>query len=79
MAEKRTRLADTVRKNQAAQKVDPVAVADTFVKNETVLSRRTTIYLSDDTWKRLKIRSVEAGQNVSQIIEHLVVDYLNRG
>ena len=59
MAEKRTRLADTVRKEKAAKKATPVAVADTFANKDVVLDRRTTIYLSQDNWKALKLRSVE--------------------
>lgn len=78
MAEKRSRLADTVRKNHATNKTNPVAVADTFANKSPTLSRRTTIYLSDDTWKRLKIRSVEEGKNLSQIIESLVLSYLEK-
>ncbi|SCX11516.1 hypothetical protein [Corynebacterium jeikeium] len=77
MAEKRTRLADTVRKGQAAQKKKPVAVADTFANKDAVLDRRTTIYLSQDNWKALKLRSVEEDKNLSELINDLVTDYLS--
>lgn len=77
MAEKRSRLADTVRKNHATNKTNPVAVADTFASKDAVLDRRTTIYLSQDNWKALKLRSVEEGKNLSELINGLVSDYLN--
>ena len=84
MTPSRPRLADTMRARKDSPSAEPVSVADTFPhkaagesKKETALTRRTTIYLSDDSWKKLKIRSVEEGANVSQIIENLVVDYLN--
>ena len=78
MADKRARLADTVRKNQAAQKTAPVAVADTFANTGVVLDRRTTIYLSQDNWKALKLRSVEEGKNLSELVNDLVSDYLSK-
>lgn len=84
MTPSRPRLADTMRARKGSPSAEPIAVADTFPhktanepQKETALTRRTTIYLSDDSWKKLKIRSVEEGTNVSQIIENLVVDYLN--
>lgn len=77
MAEKRTRLADTVRKEKTAQKKKPVAVADTFANKDAVLDRRTTIYLSQDNWKALKLRSVEEDKNLSELINDLVTDYLS--
>ena len=77
MAEKRTRLADTVRKGQTTQKKKPVAVADTFAYKDAVLDRRTTIYLSQDNWKALKLRSVEENKNLSELINDLVTDYLS--
>lgn len=85
MTPSRPRLVDTMRARKGTTPSEPVAVADTFAtkrqsepQKETMLTRRTTIYLSDDSWKRLKIRSVEEGTNVSQIIENLVVDYLDK-
>lgn len=77
MVEKRTRLADTVRKEKAAKKATPIAVADTFANKDVVLDRRTTIYLSQDNWKALKLRSVEEDKNLSELINDLVTDYLS--
>lgn len=78
MSDKRARLADTVRKNQSVKKNDPVAVADTFANKGAVLDRRTTIYLSQDNWKALKLRSVEEEKNLSELVNDLVSDYLGK-
>ena len=76
MTPSRPRLADTMRARKDSPTAEPHKTANEPQK-ETALTRRTTIYLSDDSWKKLKIRSVEEGTNVSQIIENLVVGYLN--
>lgn len=74
MAAKRSRLNDTIRTTKA-EKPTPVADvlrADTGQKT----TRRTTIYLSEQTWRELKIRTVEEGTNVSSVIENLIQAYL---
>lgn len=79
MTPPRNRLADTIR--QPAKKTASTPVKDTLRNDdskEVKLTRRTTVYLSEQTWKDLKISAVEDEKNVSQIIEHLVEGYLMR-
>ncbi|EEW48383.1 hypothetical protein HMPREF0290_3009 [Corynebacterium efficiens YS-314] len=79
MTPPRNRLADTIR--QPAKKTASTPVKDTLRNDEeekTKLTRRTTVYLSEQTWKDLKISAVEDEKNVSQIIENLVEGYLMR-
>lgn len=71
------RLADTIR--QPAKKTASTPVKDTLRNDEeekTKLTRRTTVYLSEQTWKDLKISAVQDDKNVSQIVEKLVDSYL---
>lgn len=42
------------------------------------LSRRATVYFSEKTAKELKIAAIEGGTNMSQIVEHLVADWLRK-
>ncbi|AAK94058.1 ParB (plasmid) [Corynebacterium jeikeium K411] len=77
MAEKRAHLADTLSKGRVIKKTKPVPVADTFANKDVALDRRTTIYLSQDNWKALKLRSVEEDKNLSELINDLVADYLS--
>ena len=76
MSTSRPRLADTMREKKKAPHSPAVPVADTFANQTANLTRRTTIYLSDGTWKKLKHCSVEEGRNLSQILEALAADYL---
>lgn len=79
MTPPRNRLADTIR--QPAKKTASTPVKDTLRHDdgeEVKLTRRTTVYLSEKTWKDLKISAVEDDKNVSQIIENLVDGYLKR-
>ncbi|MCS5480954.1 hypothetical protein NYP18_15020 [Corynebacterium sp. YIM 101645] len=79
MTPPRNRLADTIR--QPAKKTASIPVKDTLRhddEEETKLTRRTTVYLSEQTWKKLKISAVEDDKNVSQIVEDLVDSYLKR-
>lgn len=38
----------------------------------TELTRRTTIYLKEETWKSMKLMTVETGASVSAYIERLI-------
>lgn len=79
MTPPRNRLADTIR--QPAKKAASTPVKDTLRngdEEEVKLTRRTTIYLSDQTWKELKISAVQDDKSVSQIVEKLVESYLKR-
>lgn len=38
----------------------------------TELTRRTTIYLKEETWKSMKLMTVETGESVSAYIERLI-------
>lgn len=53
-----------------------VAVEDTLRPEPSGLSRRTTVYFSEETAKELKIAAIEDGTNMSQIVEDLVVEWL---
>ena len=53
-------------------------VKDTLVSKKSSLTRRTTVYLSEETWKSLKHAAVEEGVAVSPLVERLVKDYLSR-
>ena len=76
---KRPSIADPMRKNSPSKKSKAaVPVADTFTAKRTDLDRRTTIYLAHENWEALKIRSVKEGRNVSEIINSLVADYLDK-
>ena len=79
MTPPRNRLADTIR--QPVKKTASTPVKDTLRNDdeeEVKLTRRTTIYLSDQTWKELKISAVQDDKSVSQIVEKLVESYLKR-
>ncbi len=77
MNQKKNRLADTIRKPNPHSTGIPVA--DTLHNNnEPQLTRRTTVYLSDQTWKAVKYASIEKSTNVSQIIEGLIKEHLPR-
>lgn len=53
-----------------------VAVEDTLRPGTSELSRRTTVYFTEETAKELKIAAVEDGTNMLQIVEDLAVDWL---
>lgn len=73
---KKNRLADTIRHPDPQTISRPVA--ETLRETgESPLTRRTTIYLSEQTWKKIKITAIEEETNVSQIIEKLLKGYLN--
>lgn len=77
MTPPRNRLADTIR--QPAKKTASTPVKDTLRNDEeekAKLTRRTTVYLSEQTWKNLKISAVQDDKNVSEIVEKLVDSYL---
>lgn len=74
MTNNRHTLADTLRKQKETQP----AVADTFTSDTPNLNRRTTIYLEQETWIALKKRSIDEGKNLSEIINALAKEYLNR-
>jgi hypothetical protein len=79
MTPPRNRLADTIRK--PAKKKTSTPVEKTLRSNtdeDTKLTRRTTVYLSEKTWTELKVATVQDGKSVSQIMEKLVDDYLKR-
>ncbi|MGP5029492.1 MULTISPECIES: plasmid partition protein ParG [Corynebacterium] len=75
MATKKNSLADTMRPSMNAAK-KKVAVEDTLRPEPSGLSRRTTVYFSEETAKELKIAAIEDGTNMSQIVEDLVADWL---
>jgi len=75
-AKKKNRLVATLR-SPAAQQPTPTPVKETLQSAKTSSkSRRTTIYLSDHTWRELKKATVDDGSNVSEVIEELVKKYL---
>ncbi|QPK84391.1 hypothetical protein G7Y29_10675 (plasmid) [Corynebacterium qintianiae] len=77
MAPKRpNRLASTLPQG-TENRTPPKKVAETLRDaNEPQLDRRTTIYLSSETWREAKIAALDEGTNISQIIEKLLKDYL---
>lgn len=76
MAQKKSRLADTIRRPDPRTVSTPVA--ETLREtNEPQLTRRTTIYLSDQTWKAVKHAAVEEETNVSQIVERLIKQHIS--
>lgn len=79
MTPPRNRLADTIR--QPATKAASTPVKKTLRNHageDTALTRRTTVYLSEKTWTDLKVATVQDGESVSQVMEKLVVSYLKR-
>ena len=51
----------------------PSAATPTPTDEEgTELTRRTTIYLKEETWKSMKLMTVETGESVSAYIERLI-------
>ena len=75
---KKNRLADTVRRSPGIT-TPPKSVAGVLSEHTTKnLDRRTTIYLSSDTWKQLKVRAALEETSISQIVEDLVSDYIRR-
>ena len=75
MATKKNSLADTMRPSMGAGK-NKVTVEDTLRPGTSELSRRTTVYFTEETAKELKIAAIEDGTNMSQIVEDLVADWL---
>ncbi|GAB3948237.1 plasmid partition protein ParG [Corynebacterium tapiri] len=71
----KNRLADTVRATTSAR-APKVNVEDTLRPGSSELTRRTTVYFTEDTAKRLKIAAIDEGTNASQIVEGLVSDWL---
>ncbi|WP_413464518.1 ribbon-helix-helix protein, CopG family [Corynebacterium sp. 22KM0430] len=76
MVQKKNRLADTIRKPDPHSVSVPVAETLREAK-ESQLTRRTTVYLSDPTWKAIKHAAVEEGTNVSQILERLIKNHIS--
>ena len=76
MTQKNSRLADTIRKPQV--KTSSTTVKDTLQTGENKRTRRTTIYLNADMWQQLKIATIEDGTNLSQLVEQLATDYLEK-
>jgi hypothetical protein len=37
------------------------------------------VYMNSETWRQMRHRALEEGTNISQIIEVLCQDYLDRG
>lgn len=76
MAQKKNRLAETIRRPDPRTVSTPVA--ETLREtNEPQLTRRTTIYLSDQTWKAVKLAAVEEETNVSQIVERFIKQHID--
>ena len=78
MENKKNRLADTLRSSGAFSRGSAMKVKDTLVSKKSSLTRRTTVYLSEETWKSLKHAAVEEGVAVSPLVERLAKDYLSR-
>ena len=76
MTQKNSRLADTIRKPKV--KTSSTTVKDTLQTGENKRTRRTTIYLNADMWQQLKIATIEDGTNLSQLVEQLATDYLEK-
>ena len=76
MTQKNIRLADTIRKPKV--KTSSTTVKDTLQTGENKRTRRTTIYLNADMWQQLKIATIEDGTNLSQLVEQLATDYLEK-
>lgn len=76
MTQKNSRLADTIRKPKV--KTSSTTVKDTLQAGENKRTRRTTIYLNADMWQQLKIATIEDGTNLSQLVEQLATDYLEK-
>ena len=76
MTQKNSRLADTIRKQK--EKTSSTTVKDTLQTGENKRTRRTTIYLNADMWQQLKIATIEDGTNLSQLVEQLATDYLEK-
>ena len=76
MTQKNSRLADTIRKPKV--KTSSTTVKDTLQTGENKRTRRTPIYLNADMWQQLKIATIEDGTNLSQLVEQLATDYLEK-
>ena len=76
MTQKNSRLADTIRKPKV--ETSSTTVKDTLQTGENKRTRRTTIYLNADMWQQLKIATIEDGTNLSQLVEQLATDYLEK-
>lgn len=76
MTQKNSRLADTIRKPKV--KTSSTTVKDTLQTGENKRTRRTTIYINADMWQQLKIATIEDGTNLSQLVEQLATDYLEK-
>ena len=76
MTQKNSRLADTIRKPKV--KTSSTTVKDTLQTGENKRTGRTTIYLNADMWQQLKIATIEDGTNLSQLVEQLATDYLEK-
>ena len=76
MTQKNSRLADTFRKPKVI--TSSTTVKDTLQTGENKRTRRTTIYLNADMWQQLKIATIEDGTNLSQLVEQLATDYLEK-
>lgn len=60
-----------------AQKVEPKKISESLAKSKDPNYVRTTIYISKDIHKQLKIATMDGEDDMSDIIESLVKSWLN--
>lgn len=79
-AASRPSLADTMRASRPrATGETPRPVSEVMSEGSPgSLDKRITIYLNEATWRAMRHSAVEEDTNISQIIESLCQDYLNR-
>ncbi|MDN6457239.1 MULTISPECIES: hypothetical protein [Actinomycetes] len=75
MATKKNSLADTMRQSVRSGN-RKITVEETLRPGTSDLTRRTTIYFTEETAKELKIAAIKNGTNMSQIVEGIAVDWL---
>ena len=77
----RSNLRDTLRASRSRKDTsEPRAVAEVMTEGAPGrLDRRLTVYMNSETWRQMRHRALEEGTNISQTIEVLCQDYLDRG
>ena len=70
---KRGSIASTIRSTPGRKAGTPSSVKSTLTNGEDPkLNRRTTVYLKEETWKSMKLMTIETGESVSAYIERLI-------